>query len=144
MVARSAKERAPSQLREAVFTAGKELITGLHQMRRDGEALLAVSLDAHGLSRKIPRCFGGAPTSGGRGRGQEGEGAEMTRPRNTALARTRADGASFGSDGAREPGRRAAFAGGNREGLIDGRVEDDGTIVVVDDAPVPTRRTRPI
>ena len=37
--------------------AGKELITGLHQMRRDGEALLAVSLDAHGLSRKIPKVL---------------------------------------------------------------------------------------
>jgi len=33
------------------------LITGLHQMRRDGEALLAVSLDAHGLSRKIPKVL---------------------------------------------------------------------------------------
>ena len=37
--------------------AGKELITGLHQMRRDGEALLAVSLDAHGLSRKLPKSL---------------------------------------------------------------------------------------
>jgi hypothetical protein len=30
------------------------------------------------------------------------------------------------------------------EGWLEGRVEEDGTIVVVDDAPVPTRRTRPI
>ena len=37
--------------------AGKELITGLHQMRRDGEALLATSWDAVGLPRKVPKAI---------------------------------------------------------------------------------------
>jgi hypothetical protein len=36
---------------------GLELRKGLRAMRRDGEALLAVSLDAHGLSRKIPKVL---------------------------------------------------------------------------------------
>jgi hypothetical protein len=33
------------------------LITGLHQMRRDGEALLATSWDAVGLPRKVPKAI---------------------------------------------------------------------------------------
>jgi hypothetical protein len=66
----------------------------------------------------------------------------MTRPRNTALARTRAERRELRQLMARvsqvaKQRLREAIA----EGLIDGRVEDDGTIVVVDDAPAPSRRS---
>jgi len=36
---------------------GKELIKGMRELRRTGEALLAVSLDARGMSHRLPAMY---------------------------------------------------------------------------------------
>ena len=67
----------------------------------------------------------------------------MTRPRNTALARTRAERRELRqlmarvSQVAKQRLREAV-----EEGWLEGRVEEDGTIVIVDDPLAPSRRRK--
>jgi hypothetical protein len=50
-------ERHPNYKSGKYTKEGKELVRGLMQMARDGEALLATTLDAAGLGRKLPKVL---------------------------------------------------------------------------------------